>query len=115
MAERRPLVVVNGRKAELPAGDTLPGAGGGIGGIATINPNTLGGAYEWTETVAAIGVTAASRIILGIGAHVDTDENAAELLDITAYNAVSGTNTITIEAAFSQPHSGPTKFNWSAL
>ncbi len=29
MAERRPLVVVSGTVQELPAGDTLPGGGGG--------------------------------------------------------------------------------------
>lgn len=27
--ERRPLVLINGRQKELPAGDTVPGASGG--------------------------------------------------------------------------------------
>lgn len=33
MAERRPLVLVNGQLLELPVGDTLPGTGGG--GVST--------------------------------------------------------------------------------
>mgnify|MGYP003419703374 len=32
MAERRPLVLVSGRLKELPVGDTVTGAIGGVGG-----------------------------------------------------------------------------------
>lgn len=33
MAERRPLVVIDGQVQQLPTGDTLPGGGGGSGGV----------------------------------------------------------------------------------
>jgi len=36
MAERRPLVLVDGAPCELPVGDTVAGAGGGSGAIAGI-------------------------------------------------------------------------------
>lgn len=43
MAERRPLVIVNGSVKELPSGDTLPGSGSGSGGIPEAPMD--GGAY----------------------------------------------------------------------
>lgn len=42
MTERRPLVLIDGKVLQLPAGDTLPGAGSGGGGLTwtTVNANT---------------------------------------------------------------------------
>lgn len=43
MAERRPLVLINGDMQELPADDSLPGAGGGGGGTTLIAEVELSG------------------------------------------------------------------------
>lgn len=94
-----------------PAG----GGGGGLGGVATITLPIQRGQFEHEETVAAVGVTASNRIILGLAPCADDEENCPETLDIQTFTAVPGTDTITITAAFSQPCSGPVKFNWSAL
>ncbi len=95
-----------------PAGG---GGGGGLGGVATITLPIQRGQYEHEETVAAVGVTASNRIILGLAPCADDEENCPEMLDIQTFAAVPGTDTITITAAFSQLCSGPVKFNWSAL
>ena len=42
MAERRPVVLVNGELQELPTGDTLPGSGGGGTTLPTIQPGDAG-------------------------------------------------------------------------
>ncbi len=69
---------------------------------------------QWTETVAATGVTGSSRIFLTIAPHLDADENDAEMLDVMAMSAAPGTGQITVEMAFATPTAGPIKLNWMA-
>jgi hypothetical protein len=94
---------------------TIDASGGGSSearGQATVTvPNAR---YEWTETVAAVGVTPAMGVMLAIGAHVNQDENTAEMLDIMAMSATPGTDQITVEMAFTTKTSGPIRLNWSA-
>lgn len=84
-----------------------------VDGVATITVprNSL----EHTETVAATGVLASNRIILGLAPCADSDENCPEMLDIISYVATPADGSVTITAAFSQLTSGPVKFNWSAI
>lgn len=92
------------------------GSGGGsspLAGTATVTP-TLNSS-EWRETVAAVGVTGASRIVPVLGAFADTDENDPEFLDIGAISAIPGTDAITFVLNFLTPTSGPIKLNWSVL
>lgn len=42
MAERRPIVLIDGDLRELPSGDTLPGSGGGGTTLPTIQPGDAG-------------------------------------------------------------------------
>lgn len=44
MAERRPLVLKNGRRVEMPAGDTIP---------VDVLPSGSGGLARWTPTLIA--------------------------------------------------------------
>jgi hypothetical protein len=97
------------------------GGGGGGGttvanGVATvtITGNAIG-QFEWTETVAAVGATATSRVWLDLAAATDDDENTVELLDVIAMSAVPDTDTLTITMTFSQLTRGPIKLNWSAI
>jgi len=83
-----------------------------IAGVATITvPNK---SLEHTQTLTVAGVLATNRIILGLAPCLDSDENCPEMLDIVSYVATPSDGAITITAAFSQPTSGPIKFNWSA-
>jgi len=78
--------------------------------IVTVPNNRL----EWSETVAAAGVTASSVVLLGVGPHVDSDENDAETLDLVSMSATPGTDQIAVEMAFSTPQRGEIKLNWMA-
>lgn len=89
--------------------DTVPTI---LTGLATVTvPNN---AIEHSQTVTATGVTASSRVFLSIAPHDDADENDAEMLDIAAMSAAPGTNQITVELAFTEPHAGAIKINWMA-
>lgn len=89
------------------------GSAAGPSGLATITvPNNR---FEHSETVSASGVTATSRVILGLAPCADSDENCPEMLDIISYVATPADGSLTITAAFSQLTSGPVKFNWSAI
>lgn len=93
---------------------TIDAAGGsGLSGLATVTvPNN---SLQWSETVAATGVTGSSRILLSIAPHDDADENDAEMLDVAAMSAAPGTGQITVEMAFTTPTAGPIKLNWVAV
>lgn len=96
----------------------LSEAGGGsapLSGVATITLPSGEGAYEDTETVAALGVTPTSKVFLSLAPALDEDENDPSMLDIVSMSAIPGTDTLTINATFSQLTSGPVKFNWSAI
>lgn len=83
-----------------------------VKGTATVTvPNN---SREWSETVAAAGVTAGKIIMLAIAPHDDADENDAETLDIAAMIAAPGTDQITVELAFDAPTRGAIKLNWMA-
>jgi len=83
-----------------------------VAGVATITvPNK---SFEHTQTLIVAGVLATNRIILGLAPCLDSDENCPEMLDIVSYVATPSDGAVTITATFSQPTSGPVKFNWSA-
>lgn len=90
-----------------------PPAGGGTSGAAVVTVTT-NGAFEWSETVAAVGVTAGQRIMVSIASHADTDENSAETLDINTMSGTALAAQITFEMSFREPTSGPIRLNWSA-
>jgi hypothetical protein len=116
VALKTPLVLgTSGHPEQLQPGDSLSGAASGLAGVATITPpNTNGGVYEWGETVAAAGVTAASKILLSLAATVDSDENDPEFLNIASMQGTARTGQITFNLTFNEPTSGPILINWSA-
>lgn len=73
------------------------------------------GAYEWSETVAAVGVVNTQRVLVSLGSHADSDENSAELLDVSAIEASAGTDQITVTASFSTRTQGAIKLNYMAI
>lgn len=92
---------------------TIAAAGGsGLTGTATVT--VANGSYEHTETVAAVGVTASSKVLLSLGTMVDADENDPEMVDVATMGATPGTDTLSIQIAFHGPMRGAIPINWSA-
>ncbi|UAT28878.1 tail protein [Dinoroseobacter phage vB_DshP-R7L] len=82
MAERRPLVLVNGELQELPTGDTLPGAGGVQNNFAATTDPAVGNDNTEGYTVGSVWVnttadTAWVCLDASTGAAVWTESTAA--------------------------------------
>ena len=86
--------------------------GGGLSGVGTIT--LAAAARQHRETIAAVGVTAASVVSIGLRAVLDADENDPELMDAFNLWGLPGTDTIDVYASFDSPESGPIKINWRA-
>lgn len=94
---------------------TIAATGGGssLAGTGTITvPNNR---YEYEETITATGVTATSKIIIGLSNTLDSDENSPDMLDLLTLSATPLTNQLAVMASFSQPTAGPIKITWSAF
>ena len=85
-----------------------------LGGVATITLPSGRGVREWRESVAAPGVTKASRVQLGLAPVSDTQENDPELLFPIALWARPAADAIHIGAAFAHPVAGAVSLIWSA-
>ena len=100
-----------------PKGDPGdPGASGmsALGGFATITLPSGSGVREWRESVAAPGVTTASRVQLGLAPAGDAEENDPELLFPIALWARPAAEALHIGAAFAHPVAGAVSLIWSA-
>lgn len=82
---------------------------------ATVTVTVPARRMEHTETVPFAGCTALKLLLVSLAAHADTDENDAELLDVSGMSAIPGTDAATITVAFREPTSGPIKFNLLAV
>lgn len=85
----------------------------GLADTATVTLGTA--AFQHSETVAAVGVTPASVVLVSLAPVVDADANDPEMLDVVALWATPGTDTITFGLTFSTKTVGPVKLNWSAV
>ena len=94
----------------------LPGVPGAsaLGGVATITLPSGQGVREWRESVAAPGITTASRVQLGLAPADNAQENDPELLFPIALWARPTADTIQIGAAFAHPVAGAVSLIWSA-
>ena len=84
----------------------------GLSGEGTIT--LAAAALQHRETIAAVGVTPASVVSIGLRSVLDADENDPELLDAFNLWGAPGTDTIDVYASFASPESGPIKINWRA-
>lgn len=98
--------------AHEAAADPHPGYRPLSGAVAVTVPQP--GRMEWQETVTATGVTTAHRVLLSVGAHADSDENSAELLDVSAMEATAGTNQIAVSMSFAAMTAGVIRLNYLA-
>lgn len=112
MTALAPLVLgADGLPQQLQAGDTV----GAIVGVVTVTvPRTNGGAWEWEETVAAVGVTPGMTVGLFLAATTDADENDPEFLSVVSMRGNAGTDQVTVNLAFGEQTSGPILIRWSA-
>jgi hypothetical protein len=95
-----------------PAGPTGPAGPSGPSGVVTI---VVSRAFEWTGVVSAPGLFSDDLVALSVGAHDDTDENDAEMLDIRAMSAKASAGSMQVSIAFGELTHGPVKINWSAV
>lgn len=97
-----------------PPGIPGPAGAGSLGGLVTITLPVGHGVCEWRESVAAPGVTTASRIQLGLAPASDAEENDPELLFPIALWARPAADILHIGAAFAHPVAGAVSLIWSA-
>jgi len=100
---------------DLAAGKFVPvpfPAAGGLSGVGVIT--LAAAARQHRETIAAVGVTPASVVNVGLRSVLDADENDPELMDAFNLWGLPGTDTIDVYASFASPESGPIKINWRA-
>lgn len=132
MADRRPLVNVDGTESELPLGDRL---GGFLPAIANGQPATFeqlgGGAtihtieidfgsipiYSKTTTFTHAGATVGQKVLIGVSANmpvgVDLDELEMDSIFVAA--RVSAVGTIEVIAVASSRISGKRNFNYQVV
>lgn len=101
--------------AQGPAGPMGPAGSTGPAGSAIITLPTGPGVSEWTETVAATGVTPTDRLLILLAPDLDGDENDTEFLSLATLVGAAGTNQITVTATFDGPEAGPIKLYWKVL
>jgi hypothetical protein len=78
----------------------LPGGAGDVAGEAVI---------------AAPGMTPVMRVFLSLAPADDADENDPDMIDLASVSARAASGSFRLSASFSNPVSGPVRFNWSAL
>ena len=84
-----------------------------VAGTATVTLSAA--AFQHSQTVAAVGVTPESVVLVSLAPVADDDANDPELLDVVALWATPGTDQITFGLTFSTKTVGPIKLNWSAI
>lgn len=77
--------------------------------VANIGVGKSGGVYEHREIIPQAGITPSSRINVFLDAHLDSDANDPEMLDILTVGARAGTENFELIFNFSQRTSGPIK------
>jgi hypothetical protein len=97
MADRKALVLVNGQVSELPAGDTLEGAGGGS---ATITSNSGATSYTLQEIIDKL-VIGQHNVLLTFptNSSYTIDEYAAFPYEIQTATVKNGAGTCTLNIA----------------
>ncbi len=90
----------------------------GDAGTRNIIPTTITlptNAYEWEQTIAAIGVTPAQTILCSFAAGTNADENEAQGLLGCSISAVADTDTITFTFQSNEPQCGPILINYEVV
>lgn len=90
---------------------TPASSGGGATALTVTITVPAAGQREHTETVAAVGCTPTSKLLVCLAPALDSEENDPITLDVVSLSAVSGTDQATISIAFSEETSGPIKLN----
>jgi hypothetical protein len=96
--------------------DASSGGGSGstvVSGLATVTVPI--NSYFHEESVTLTGCTASMRVVCSLAPHDDADVNSEKLLSVVALSAAPGTDSATINIAFSEPTTGPVKINLMAV
>ena len=106
------IKTVNGNSL-LGSGDvTIAGGGASIKSASITIPSDKGGRLGARQTVVDAEVTALSKIVVMLGSTVDSDENEAEFLDVTALSATPQAGSFIVSANFGARVAGIIKINY---
>jgi hypothetical protein len=109
MASRKPLVVIAGQMAELPAGDSIAAPISPIEqAIVTLPDQTT--SHE--GIVARVGTTVSQSVRCWLGSTVDTDENDLWQLEGVLVSGLCGVDQITFFVSCQTFESGPIKISY---
>jgi hypothetical protein len=92
---RRPVVIINGEYAELPAADSLGGAAAPSGGTVTTQISLTFGPiakYQQTFTVTDANAVTTNRVMIFVTP--DSDEYEMDAISCTAYVSAPGVITV---------------------
>jgi hypothetical protein len=109
MAIRKPLVVVSGQMAELPAGDSIDAPISPIEQAIIILPNQT---TSVEQVVDRIGTTVSQSLRCWLGATSDTDENELWQLEGVSVSGLCGVDQITFFISCQTFESGPIKISY---
>jgi hypothetical protein len=109
MASRKPLVVIAGKMAELPAGDSIAAP---ISPIEQTVLNLLIQTTSHEEVITRIGTTKAQSVRCWLGATLDTDENDLWQLEGCNVSGLSDVDQITFFVSCQTFESGPIKISY---
>jgi hypothetical protein len=111
MAVRRPIVLVNGRKRELPAGDTMPGFVGAVPVVVEVNFGTGARSVKLNITTPC---TTSQRVLaspsLEMPAGLSADELECDMICCVA-RVIALNNVELVAASIGSPISGLRKIN----
>lgn len=96
MAERRPLVLINGQLQELPVGDTVPGSGGGATypaggttGQVLAKASNSDNDVEWKDDEVGSGGGGGGSSTREIIHTIDASTTNSHTIDLTGYDDIS--------------------------
>ncbi len=100
--------MINGQLQDLPATDSLLGAGGAAAWVNTTLTLPNGrGVIEATQNIVDAACLATSTIVLKLAATTSADENEAEGIALLSLVANPNIGSFDISATFADLHSGP--------
>lgn len=112
MAVRRPLVLVAGQVQELPAVDSLPGAGGSAAIFSAVVNIPYDSIFYATVQIVDAAITAASKIVATLAGGADTAENEADDISDWKLSATPGAGVINFNFFCPGVFGGPVAVNY---
>lgn len=105
------IKTINGTSL-LGAGDISIASGGITLSSTTVTLPSGRGVYEYSAVVTDATVSSEHLITCQLAPHIDSDENATDMLSLRSVTAVAGNGNFTVNMAFDEPTSGIIKLRY---